>query len=174
MYQPGDLVVYGRTGVCRVERIEEKDGQDYYVLSPLYQSCAIFTPVNGKIFMRPIISRQEAEELIAMLPSIEADVYEGKALRELTEHYQASIASHDCRTLAELVKSIYAKKRTAEREKRKFGAVDERFMKEGEALLYGELAAALEIPVEEVPQYIGKQIARAAGKVREKPKAVEV
>ena len=43
-------------------------------------------------------------------------------------------------------------------EKKKLGAIDERFMKEGEALLFGELAAALDILPNEVPQYIQKRL----------------
>lgn len=158
MYQPGDLVVYGRTGVCRVERIETREGgQKFYALSPLYQSCAILTPVEGKVFMRPVLTRQQAEELIDRIPTLQTAPREG-AVRDLTERYQASIATHDCADLVELLSSIYAKKRTAEKEKRKFGAVDERFMQEGEALLHGELAAVLDIPMEEVPVYIKKRL----------------
>jgi len=167
MYQAGDFVVYGRTGVCRVEGIEKnRDGQEFYALKPLYQSCSILTPVKGKVFMRPIITRQEADRLIDMIPTMEVEPCEGKALREMTESYQASIATHDCRDLIELIMSIYVKKKTAQREKRKFGAVDERFMKEGEALLHGELAVVLDIPLEEVPQYISARLAKvgAAGK----------
>ena len=163
MYQPGELIVYGRTGVCRVERVDRRDGQDFYVLTPLYQSCDIYAPVNGKIFMRPIISRQEANALIDGIPAYASEACEGLPLRELTEHYQAAIATHDCKDLFEMTMSIYTKKRTAERDKKKFGAVDERFMKEGEALLFGELAAALEIPVEEVKSYISQRLTQAAG-----------
>ena len=158
MFEVGDMIVYGRTGVCRVEGIEENNGQKYYALRPMYQSCSILTPVEGKVFMRPVISRAEAEALIDTMPHLEAQPCEGKALRELTEHYQSFIDSHDCKTLATMTKSIYTKKRLAEREKRKFGAVDERFMKEGEALLFGELAVALEIPMEEVRGYIGNRL----------------
>ena len=43
-------------------------------------------------------------------------------------------------------------------EKKKLGAIDERFMKEGEALLFGELAAALDIQPQEVPRYIQKYL----------------
>lgn len=159
MYQVGDMVVYGRTGVCRVEGIEENKGQKFYALMPLYQSCSILTPVDGKVFMRPVISREEAEELIDHLPDLEAAPCEGKGLRELTERYQSSIDSHDCTQWAVMTKSIYTKKRKAEREKKKFGAVDERFMREGEALLFGELAAALELPVEQMKNYIRDRLA---------------
>ena len=171
MYQPGELVIYGRTGVCRVERVDRRDGQDFYALTPLYQNCDIYAPVNGKVFMRPIVSRKEADELIDNIPAYTSAACEGLPLRELTEHYQAAIATHDCKDLFELTMSIYTKKKTAEREKRKFGAVDERFMKEGEALLFGELAAALDIPVEEVKEYISQRLSKAAGAVRP---AVEV
>ena len=158
MYQPGDLVIYGRTGVCRVERIETReDGQQFYALAPLYQSCAILTPVEGRVFMRPVLTRRQAEELIDRMPTLQTAPREG-GVRDLTERYQASIATHDCADLVGLISSIYAKKKTAEREKRKFGALDERFMQEGEALLHGELAAALDIPVGEVPAYIRKRL----------------
>jgi len=158
MYQPGDLVVYGRTGVCRVERIEkQRDGQEFYALKPLYQSCSILTPVNGKVFIRPVLTRRQAEELIDRIPALRRGPREG-ASRELTEGYQAALASHDCEDLVKLITSIYAKKRTVERERRRFGAVDERFLQEGESLLHGELAAALDIPVEEVPGYIGRRL----------------
>lgn len=160
MFEVGDMIVYGRTGVCRVERIEENKNGRFYALMPLYQNCSILTPVEGKVFMRPVISRDEAEELIAALPDLEAQPCEGKGLRELTDRYQVSIDSHDCREWAAMTKSIYAKRRIALREKRKFGAVDERFMKEGEALLFGELAVALDLPPEQVKGYIDQRLAK--------------
>ena len=58
MFQPGDLIIYGRTGVCRVERIEVQDDRQYYCLQALYQTCMIHAPVNGKVLMRPVLSRE--------------------------------------------------------------------------------------------------------------------
>lgn len=158
MFQQGDLIVYGRTGVCRVEQIEEWKGQDYYVLSPLYQTCSIKTPVDGKAFMRPVISRQEADELIDSMPMVEVQPCEDLAMRKLTEYYQSFLSNRECRELVALTAALYAKKKAAQREKRKFGVVDERFLKEGETLLFGELAVALDLTVEEVPGYIEKRL----------------
>jgi CarD family transcriptional regulator len=56
--------------------------------------------------------------------------------------------------------SIYAKKQNAQKQKRKFASVDERFMKRAEELLFGELAAVFEISMEEVPAYIERQLKR--------------
>lgn len=82
MFQAGDLVVYGTTGVCRVESIDQpnKTGPDrhrkYYQLKPLYQDGVIYTPVeNTKVSIRPVISREQAEHLIDLIPSMQAEAY---------------------------------------------------------------------------------------------------
>lgn len=165
MYQVGDLVLYGTTGVCRVTDVSMATlpglpgEQLYYTLSPLYQQCVIQTPAeNGKVFMRPIITREEAERLIALIPTIQAEPRYGKANTELVEHYASAIRTHDCEDLVELTMSIYAKKLELEEQKKKFGAVDERFMRQAEDLLFGELAAALGIQRDEVPAYIAAKV----------------
>lgn len=165
MYQVGDLIIYGSTGVCKVADIttRELDGKDkeqlFYVLDLLYQNCTIFAPVNStKVFMRPIISKEEAERIIDMIPAMQAEAYHNRALNQLAEHYKTSLNTHECSDLIELTMSIYAKKQFAEQQKRRFGTVDEQFMKRAEELLFGELAAALDIPKDKVPKYISKRV----------------
>lgn len=169
MFQPGELVVYGSTGVCRVESIEQPNQtgpdrhRDYYRLKPLYQDGVIFSPVdNTKVAVRPVISREEAERLIALIPSIQADAYRAPTLQALAQHYQTAVQSHSCRELIELMMSIYTKQKQAEAQKRRLGMVDERYMKQAERLLYGEFAVALELPVEEVQPYIAQRVSAAA------------
>ena len=165
MYAKGELILYGSTGVCRVEDMVTrtipgtKEQKTYYILKPLYQECTISVPVdNTKVFMRPIISRDQANELIDSIPEIRAEAYHSRVLRELSEHYEAAFRSHSCEDLIELTMSIYAKKQYMAKHKKKFGSVDERFMKRAESLLFGELAAALDIPVDSVQSYIKQRI----------------
>ena len=165
MFQPGELVVYGATGVCRVESIQQPEphsalqGKTCYLLKPLYQDGVIYTPVDSqKVPIRPVISRQEAEDLIDLIPSIRAEAYHGPTLQALAQHYQSAVRSHDCRDLLELMMSIYAKRRQAEAQKRRLGMVDERFMKQAERLLYGELSVALDIPFDQVEPYIARRV----------------
>ncbi len=108
--------------------------------------------------MHPIISKDEAENLIDTIPEIKVEAYHSRVIRDLTEHYEAAFASHTCEALLELTMSIYQKKKYLEQQKRKFGAVDERFMKRAEDLLFGELAAALGIKKDEVQGYIHNRI----------------
>ncbi|HBN86195.1 MAG TPA: hypothetical protein DDZ89_20420, partial [Clostridiales bacterium] len=74
------------------------------------------------------------------------------------EHYKMALNTHNCLDLIELSMSIYAKKQFVEQQKRKFGAVDEKYLKCAEGLLFGELAAALNIPKDKVPKYIAERV----------------
>lgn len=167
MYKVGDLIIYGNSGVCRVQDITsiDHDGVEhetpYYVLTPLYSNCTIYVPTDTtKIFMRPIITKKEAEQLIDMIPSIQVEAFHSSAMNQLIGHYKASLETHECSDLLELCMSTYAKKQDAEQQKRKFGAVDEKFMKRAEGLLFGELASALGIERDQVTDYIAERISR--------------
>ena len=165
MYQMGDLILYGGTGVCRVTDIvtkkpsrTEPEKQDY-VLTPLYQAGTITTPVeNGKVFTRPVISRDEAMSLIDRIPTIQAEAYHNQNLQQLENHYKAKLESHDCMDLLCLTMSAYRKKQERERAKLKFGAVDRRYMERAENLLYGELAVALDIARDNVREFIDQRL----------------
>ena len=168
MFQKDDLVVYGRTGVCRVTDVTEPDfcrsrpgGADtlYYVLDPLYQDGTIYAPVNNsKVPMRPILTAEEAKRLVDTIPASQAKAYCGGSTQNLREHYQTQLQTGDCEVLLELVISIHSKRAHMEQSKRKFGAVDEHFMKQAEQLLGGELAAALNLPVNEVLDRIAAKL----------------
>lgn len=160
MYQPGDLIIYNGEGVCRVERVSPLDlsGTNkhklYYTLRPVYRNGTIFIPVDTNVFMRPVISREEANALIRRIPQIEYQVYETRNQRLLNEHYQNLLLTHDCEDMLQLIKAVYLKRQEVQTQGRKPGLVDERYMKRAEDILYGELAVALGIPKDSVLDYI--------------------
>jgi CarD family transcriptional regulator len=164
MYQINDYIVYGRTGACKITDIRTSKNtsaikdQLYYVLQPLHENCVIYTPVNTKLFMRPVISAEEAERLIDTIPSIHAEPYYNDSMQGLAKHYETVLQYHDCADLIELSMSIYTKKQTAEQQNRKLGLIDERYMKQTEELLYGELSLTLGIPKDDVPGYIASRV----------------
>ena len=165
MFSIGDKVMYGGTGVCEVKDITSLKlsgmdrARDYYVLKPLYQSGTIQTPVdNEKIPIRPVMSRLEAEELVDGIPLISANICYEKNLSALRNHYQQQLNTFDCRDLIRMTKSIYAKKKDAESRQKKIGMTDEKFLRRAEDLLFGELAVALDIPRDDVRDYIGDRL----------------
>ena len=148
MYEIGQLIVYGNEGVCRVEEIGTPKisgvdkHRDYYTLAPIYREGKVFTPVDSKVFMRP-------------------EVYENANLRFLNEHYQHCLQNYTCADLLQLIKDVRAKRcRMIERGK-KLGLVDERYMKRAEEMLHGELAVALGMTREQVPQFISDALGDA-------------
>ena len=162
MFAKGEKIVYGQTGVCEITDICEKaliknQKMRYYVLKPLYQqNNIIYAPVdNNKIFMRPVMTKTEADALILKIPEIKENLKGG----DLTpEECRMALADHTCDALVELTAKIYRKKKTAQSLKKKLGFSDEKYMHLAEGLLFGELASALEIPVDDVERYIGEKI----------------
>ena len=164
MFEIGEKIVYGSMGVCEVQDVAPMDfgggGEKelYYVLRPLYQDGVIYAPVKGAVYMRPILSAQEVNRLIDGIPQMDAAVVEERSLTMLAAHYETILSTHDCRELLTLSMSLYEKKQRARQQKKKFGQIDTRFMKRTEELLFGEMAAALGIPVEQVPDYIVQRV----------------
>jgi CarD family transcriptional regulator len=165
MYKVDDLIMYGGTGVCKVEAITRPDFEEpdenrlYYVLQPLYQSGTIYAPIdNDKVFMRPVISADEANELIDIMPDVHTEIYKSSSIQQLSKHYQSVLDTHKCEDLIRLTKSIHKKKMDALKQNRHLGQIDKKFMKRAEDLLFGEIAAALHIPMEEVTDYISSRI----------------
>ena len=76
MYSVGEKIVYGENGVCTVIKIAplEISGASkdklYYYLAPLIGTGVYYSPVDSGAFMRPVISREEAEALIDAIPGI--------------------------------------------------------------------------------------------------------
>lgn len=160
MFEMGEYIIYGGEGVCIVEDIgcpnvsgANKD-RLYYTLSPLYRTGRVFAPVDTPVFMRPVISREEAIALIRSMPDVVGELYENSNLRFLTEHYQRAIQAYDCSGLVKLIKDIYLKRAHVTSLGKKLGQIDERYMKRAEDMLYGELAVALEINRSEVDGYV--------------------
>ncbi len=164
MYQVGERIIYGSTGVCEVEAVGPLDMQgvdkkrEYYTLTPLYQKGRIFAPVDTAVFMRPVLTKEEALELISRIPDVEGNVYENKNPRLLNEHYQVYFKSGECMDLVRLVRAIHAKGRLVAKNGRRLSQVDENCMKHGEELLHNELACALGIRPDEVRGFITRTL----------------
>ncbi|MDR0851194.1 MAG: CarD family transcriptional regulator [Clostridiales Family XIII bacterium] len=165
MFCIGDKIIYGNSGVCEVQDITTLDlnnahaGELYYVLKPLYQTCTVYTPVdNDKVLMRPVISKREAEKLITKIPKMRVDAYSCESLNELSGHYQSVINTLDGEELIRLTMSIYTKNQLRTEQKLKPGAIDQKYMKQAEDLLFGEFAVALGIQKEEVADYIAGKV----------------
>ena len=165
MFQKGEYIVYGNTGVCLVEDVgrPEQIPADretlYYTLTPVCGTEKIYIPVTTSIFMRPVITREQALELIRRIPQIEETPCTERDQRLLEEYYRSLMMTHRCEDLVHLVKAIYVKGRMLAKNGKKPGARDTQYAKRAEMLLHGELAVALDIPLDEVKDFIRRSLA---------------
>ncbi|MCI5649260.1 MAG: CarD family transcriptional regulator [Fusicatenibacter sp.] len=164
MFEKGEYIVYGTTGICRVEDITTMDmagvprDRLYYVLSPFRQKeSRIFTPVdNQKTVMRPVISREEAMQLIDSMPDIEELWIPNEKMRE--ELYKEALRSCDCKEWVRIIKTLYTRKKKRAHAGKKMPATDERYFRAAEENLYSELSIPLGISPAEVETYITKRL----------------
>jgi len=166
MFEVGTLVVYESSGVCRVDGVGvpsglsgARKGKLYYTLTPIHGTGTIYIPVDARAFMRPVISRDEALELISRIPDIDETGCDDRDPRMLAARYRGYLQNHDCESLVQLIKTIYVKNRNLAKNSRKPGMTDMQYMKRAKELLHGELSVALDIPCDQVEDYIRQAVA---------------
>ncbi|MBQ8598886.1 MAG: CarD family transcriptional regulator [Oscillospiraceae bacterium] len=168
MFQQGELILYGNTGVCRIEAIGPRQGavnvplaernKEYYTLSPLFGDGVIYAPLDTTVFMRPILTKEQAMELIHRIPQIQAEPFATRDQRMLSEHYRGFFEKHNCEDLLQLICNIYVKGQNLAQCGKKVGSTDQQYLRRATSLLHGELAAALGISIDEVEDFIAKEM----------------
>ena len=112
------------------------------------------TPVDTRVLMRPLLTGQEVQELIAQLDQLPEEQAESHSTRAIKDLYHQVVASYDCKRLAGLIKVVCRRRSWAIHHGRKVSQMDERYLRRAEDALYGELGAVLGLPREDVPAYI--------------------
>ena len=160
MFEKGRYIVYGNTGVCEIEDITSPDikgvSEDrlYYVLNPCFKKGnRIFTPVdNEKVVIRAVMTEEEAASLVDAIPTIEELWEKDDKMREL--RYKEAIRSCNPREWIQIIKTSYLRREQRKAQGKKATTVDERYFKAAEDHLYAELSIALNMPKEEVRDYV--------------------
>lgn len=164
MFSVGDKIIYGENGVCTVESIgpltmagAPKD-KLYYYLSPLIGSGTYFAPVDSGAYMRPVMSRAEAEALIDSMPGIQPAICNDNRFNHVDAFYKELFKQHSCEALVSIVKGL--RSRMSDRKTKSSRA--EATMKRAKDILHGELSVALEIDVKDVEDYIVSRLGTEA------------
>ena len=164
MFCAEEIIIYGGYSVCKIAEITQKelDGKmvDYYVLKPVFNpDSTVFVPVNNDMLkkrMHKIICRDDAHSLIRSMSQIEKIWIDSENARK--EKYKDILARRERDELVGLIKALHIHKQQQSEKKRRLHISDERFLKEAEKTLCEELAFVLEIPPDEVPILIRKQL----------------
>ena len=160
MFSVGDKIIYGENGVCTVDKIDTlpmsgaSRDKVYYHLSPFVGSGLYYAPVDSGVYMRPVMSREEAEALIDAMPGIEPAVCNDNRFNHVDAFYKDLFKQHSCEALVAIVKGL--RLRMAERKTKSSRA--EATLKRARDMLHGELAVALDLDLQDVEEYIRNRI----------------
>lgn len=160
MFKVGEYVVCGNNGVCTIQEITTLNisGVDkmrkYYMLKPIYsETSTVYLPVDSEqVSMRRILSKTEADSLLASIPQTQVlTIHDEKAVETL---YRECVKSNNCGEWIRLWKTLYFRKKSRLEKGHKVTAVDSRYYKLAEEKLCGELALVLGIDKEEIAECI--------------------
>jgi len=156
----GDFVVHRNEGVCKISKIENVDlgvGKTrYYVLKPYYTNIGstIRVPVDNSSQLRSHISKRTAQILVKKLRKTKTAWINDNRKRK--EMFLKMISSGDLESLGIVAHTIYVKKNEFAKAKKTMPLTDQNLMTFCERLLNEELAIALGIKIEDIPEYFEK------------------
>lgn len=161
MYEIGQYVIYGENGVCTVDAIgplsmrgSDKD-RIYYTLSPYVGTGTFYAPVDTKVFMRPVISKDTAEAFLDSLGDIKPAICQDIRFTHVDAFYKELFQEHTCEALAALLKGIFSQERT-----NRSNRID-MVMRRAKEILSSELAVATGVPYGEMEETVIQKLKEA-------------
>ncbi len=159
-----DTVLYGTTGVCTVESIEEKKigkvTRQYYVLKPVNQAAStVFVPADNENLLskvRQLLSPEEIKSIIHSLPK-EPDIWFNDD-GERKVKYNEIIASGDRKACLKLIRTLHNRQKELSLSGKRLHIADEKALKEAQRLIHDEFACSLNIGIDEVVEFISCEI----------------
>ena len=151
MYQVGEYIVHPGQGVCKVDEVVSEP-QETYLLQPVgvRNPVRISFPVASEARLRPVLSRDEAQELIDEYPQLSPDSYTERSLALEEEHFKDQIRRGTCRDTVRIVKTFRLRIAEVRSRNKKPPVVYERILKQASERSLSELAVALGITPDDV------------------------
>ena len=170
MFQVNDYVYYASGGVCKVADIcyaplsGMPQDKQYYVLHSLHDvNGVMYVPVNSEtVFLRALLTREEAEKLMRQIPTISAiDEPNAKLLRG---KYTEAMRRHDPTEWVRVIKTVYGRiQHLAEHSKtQRISDTERAFAEDAKRYLYTELSLILDVPVRDMELYIKDYVEKMA------------
>lgn len=167
MFQIGEVVSYGTTGICTIEDIRYESlnragvkKQEYYILRPAATpTCLTYVPTGNEKLAGKMRRVMTCEEIHAMI-----DAVKGEALpwiedtRQRSEAYQQVLSRGISGELLKLIACLYLEKKRRSQGGRKFCATDEKILSSAERMVSEEFSYALQIEEKQVAAYIARRM----------------
>ena len=141
MFHVNDWVVYGTSGVyCVVDTdLPDPTGSDserrYYELQSAKQKCRTYVPMDSTVRMRPILSKEEAEDLIRRIPELDTPLCAEHGKNAAEKYYRDLLQHGDCAAITGAVHKLSERRRSLIQSGRHMSFTEEKFLRRGRELL---------------------------------------
>ena len=126
--------------------------KDYYIISPIDDSSLIIqAPVDNFSFFCSVATKQEAEDLISKIPTIEIIQSED---REIEYVYKRLLEEGTLENLIKVIKTTYMRNQERLSQNKRIGERDEVYFERAEKRLYNELSVSLNLTFDQTKQYV--------------------
>lgn len=163
MFQIGEVVAYGATGICKVEAVKVMslsrtgaDRQEYYILRPVATpTCTTYVPTANEALIGKMRRVYTAQEIDAIILSSKGEPLAWiEDTRRRTEVFGQIVAKGISPELMKLIARLYTEKRSRiEAGKRPCGT-DEKILASAERIIKEEFSYVLQISPQDVSAYI--------------------
>ena len=168
MFQINDYVFYGSGGICRIRDIQMAPlenmpaDRQYYVMQSIHDhNGMIYVPVDSdQVFLRRLLNRAEAEELIGQIPSI--DAIEESNAKQLRARYADAMHTHQPVEWVRVIKTVYLRTAARTARNQRISETERTLTDTAKRYLHAELALALEIPEAEMEAYLSARLEKMA------------
>ena len=153
MYNSGDVVVYGRD-VYRIKDVKDNYLFDktYYIMNPIDDDSLVTSvPVDTTSYLRDVITKEEAEELIAKIPSIE--IVQASD-RDIEYEYKQLLRENTLEALIKIIKTTYMRNMMRQNQNKRISEKDEQYFNQAERRLYNELSISLHLTFDDTKHYV--------------------
>lgn len=151
MFEVGEFIVHPGQGVCKVQGIV-KEPEGAYMLTPVGQRnpMRISFPIENEKTLRPILSSDEASEIIDDYPTMELNAHRERSNALEEQYFNDEIRFGDCRDTVRIVKTFNQRIDAIKAAGKKPPVAYERILKKARKRSLTELSVALDKSPEDV------------------------
>ncbi|MCR5216586.1 MAG: CarD family transcriptional regulator [Lachnospiraceae bacterium] len=165
MYQIGQYVMYGNTGICKVMSIGPSEflnpEKEYYTLQPIFSNTnsVIYVPTDKAESVRKVLSASEAHSYLSSLKDMKVEHFASRNSTLVSQHYKSLLETHEIEKNLALFKEASEKIELAIEAGKKPLQTDLNFKETSERLLCEELSIALDLSQDEVRSQLASALA---------------
>ena len=168
MFQINDYVFYGSGGICRIQDIQTAPlenmpaDRQYYVMQSIHdRNGVLYVPVDSdQVFLRRLLSRAEAEELIGRIPTI--DAIEESNAKQLRARYADAMHTHQPVEWIRVIKTVHLRIATRTARTQRISETERTLADTAKRYLHAELALALDLPEAGMEAYLCSRLEKMA------------